>query len=56
MSSRGPDDKVYNENEELRQKVARGNTILYVHDTECNKVEYDGVIFALRKFTGNFII
>jgi len=50
--SRGPDDKVYNANKELREKVARGNSILLINDLESNKTEYDNIIFALRKFTG----
>merc|ERR1712002_604716 len=50
--SKGPDDKVYNANKELREKVARGNSILYINDSESNKTEYDCIIFALRKFTG----
>ena len=52
VHSRGPDDKVYNAHEALRQKVARGNSILYIHNTENNSIKYDGVVFALRKFTG----
>ena len=51
--SKGPDDKLYNERQDLREKVARGNTILYVHNLETNVMHYDGVVFALRKFTGN---
>ena len=42
--------------QELREKVARGNTILYMNDTAAAKgtssVTHDNVIFALRKFTG----
>ena len=49
---REPDDKLYNTHEVLRHKVARGNTILYVHDTEKNLLSYHCVVFALRKFTG----
>ena len=40
--------------QELREKVARGNTILYMNDTAAKgtSVTHDNVIFALRKFTG----
>ena len=51
--SKGPDDKLYNERQDLRENVARGNTILYIHNQETNDMHYDGVVFALRKFTGN---
>ena len=51
-SNRRPDDKVYNAHEYLRKNVARGNSVLYIHNLETNEVQYDGVIFALRKFTG----
>ena len=50
--SKGPDDKLYNERQDLRENVARGNTILYIHNQETNVMHYDGVVFALRKFTG----
>ena len=45
----------------MREKVARGNTILYMNDTSAtsagaghkgSSVTHDNVIFALRKFTG----
>ena len=42
----------YNAHKELREKVARGNSVLQIHDVEKNKTEYDCIIFALRKFTG----
>ena len=50
--SHGPDDKIYNNNPDIRDKVARGNTVLEIHDTVANTVTHDMVIFALRKFTG----
>ena len=50
--SKGPDDKVYNANKDLREKVARGNSVLYINDLESNTIEQDCIIFALRKFTG----
>jgi len=51
---RGPDDALYNKSQELREKVARGNTILYMRDSgePGSKPVHDNVIFALRKFTG----
>lgn len=52
VSSRGPDDTVYNQNEDLRHNVARGNSVLYLNDLDEGKTSHDGVIFALRKFTG----
>lgn len=52
VSSRGPDDKLYNASPELRQHVARGNTVMYLNDMEQNEVTHDAIIFALRKFTG----
>ena len=52
----GPDDKIYNSNPEIRDKVARGNTVLELHNSKCNsntnKTEHDMVVFALKKFTG----
>jgi len=50
--SKGPDDKVYNGNKDLREKVARGNSVLYINDLESKTIEQDCIIFALRKFTG----
>ena len=50
--SKGPDDKVYNANKDLREKVARGNSVLYINDLESKTIEQDCIIFALRKFTG----
>jgi len=54
VESRGPDDKVYNSNPEIREKIARGNCVLSY--TNCNasndEQTMDMVTFALRKFTG----
>ena len=50
--SHGPDDKIYNSNPEIRDKVARGNTVLELHNSADNKTEHDMVVFALKKFTG----
>ena len=30
----GPDDAVYNKHAELREKIARGNTVMYFNDME----------------------
>ena len=51
---RGPDDALYNKSQELREKVARGNTVLYSRDAAepGSSAVHDNVIFALRKFTG----
>ena len=48
--SRGPDDKVYDDNSDIRAKVARGNCVLE-RNVNKNKT-YDLVVYALRKFTG----
>ena len=32
--------------------MARGNSVLYLHDLESKSVTQDGIIFALKKFTG----
>jgi len=47
---RVPDDALYNQNPELRLKVARGNTVVIFREN--GKILHDGVVFALRKFTG----
>jgi len=50
VQSKGPDDEVYDKYEDIRARVARGNTIL---ERNLNgKKEYDLVIYALRKFSG----
>ncbi len=50
VQSKGPDDTVFDKYEDIRSKVARGNTILErnVH----GRKEYDLIIYALRKFSG----
>ena len=47
-----PDDKIYNNNDDIRDKVARGNTVLEIRNNVTNTNEFDMVIFALKKFTG----
>ena len=48
----GPDDKIYNSSPEIRDKVARGNTVLELHKSATNETSHDMVVFALKKFTG----
>ena len=48
----GPDDALYNSSAELRDRIARGNTVLRMEETRTGKTSLDMVIFALKKFTG----
>ena len=48
----GPDDKIYNSSPEIRDKVARGNTVLELHHEATQQTKHDMVVFALKKFTG----
>ena len=48
----GPDDALYNSSAELRDRIARGNTVLRMEDPRSGRVTLDMVIFALKKFTG----
>ena len=48
----GPDDKIYNSSPEIRDKVARGNTVLELHHEATQQTQHDMVVFALKKFTG----
>jgi hypothetical protein len=52
MNSHGPDDKIYNNDAEIRDKVARGNTVMEIHSTTTGQTNHDMVVFALKKFTG----
>ncbi|OWA50535.1 hypothetical protein BV898_15048 [Hypsibius exemplaris] len=52
VSSKGPDDKVYDKSEDFRQCVARGNCILEMKNKKTGEYSADCVIFALKKFTG----
>jgi hypothetical protein len=36
----------------FRDKVARGNSVFYLQDLETKCASHDGIIFALKKFTG----
>ncbi|XP_025115189.1 uncharacterized protein LOC112576733 [Pomacea canaliculata] len=50
VSSRGPDDAVYDASQQIRQRVARGNCFLRI-----DKGLYKGsrlILFGLKKFTG----
>jgi len=42
----------YNGSGELRDRIARGNTVLRLEDRRTGSTRLDMVIFALRKFTG----
>jgi len=48
----GPDDAMYNSSAELRERIARGDTVLQLEDVRTGKVSKDMVTFALKKFTG----
>jgi len=48
----GPDDKVYNNDAEIRNRIARGNTVMEIHQSSSGKTTLDMVVFALKKFTG----
>lgn len=50
IKSRGPDDRIYDRNEDLRAKIARGNSILEYEEN--GTVVYKLLIYAFRKFTG----
>lgn len=50
IKSKGPDDRIYDRNEDFRSKIARGNSILEYQDNGTSV--YKLVIYALRKFTG----
>lgn len=48
FSKYGPDDKIYDNNEKIRHRVARGNAFLVLEENKgpiCT-------VFALKKFTG----
>ncbi|CAF0716229.1 unnamed protein product [Brachionus calyciflorus] len=50
VECRGPDDKIYDSNAEIRARIARGNTILEINNNGTKN--YKLIIYALRKFTG----
>lgn len=52
VHSRGPDDKVYDANPKFRRRVARGNCVMELRDSQSCDTYADCVIFALKKFTG----
>ena len=41
---RAPDDALYNAHADLRENVARGNTVLYLHDKDTNTITYHNVV------------
>ncbi|CAH1780214.1 unnamed protein product [Owenia fusiformis] len=50
FTHRGPDDDIYDNNKDIRDKVARGNCFLSIHSGENRRTRC--VIYALKKFTG----
>eukprot|EP00095_Tigriopus_kingsejongensis_P002818 maker-scaffold80_size398941-snap-gene-1.9 protein:Tk02818 transcript:maker-scaffold80_size398941-snap-gene-1.9-mRNA-1 annotation:"hypothetical protein BRAFLDRAFT_126791" len=49
---RVPDDAMYNQHADLREHIARGNTVWHLQDSAGGQISQDQVIFALKKFTG----
>ena len=52
VASRGPDDKIYDQNSLYRKRVARGNCVMKLQNQQDQSSQTDCVIFALKKFTG----
>ena len=52
VSCRGPDDKLYDKDEELRRRLPRGCTLIQCQLKDEAKPRLDFVLFALRKFSG----
>lgn len=50
VQSKGPDDAVFNNNSDIRARIARGNTVL--ERTINGQKQYELILFALRKFSG----
>ncbi|CAL4058686.1 unnamed protein product [Meganyctiphanes norvegica] len=51
VAGRGPDDKIYNRNEDIRQMISRGTTLMSWKDSN-NEDILDTVLYANKKFTG----
>ncbi|XP_047470714.1 uncharacterized protein LOC125026359 [Penaeus chinensis] len=49
VKSRGPDDKIYKNNPEIRSMVPRGLTLIHLHGHE---KKYEVILYANKKFTG----
>ena len=52
ISCRGPDDKLYDRDEQLRQRLPRGCTLLQCRVKGEAQPRLDFALFALRKFSG----
>jgi len=52
ISCRGPDDKLYDRDEQLRQRLPRGCTLIQCRLKDEAQPRLDFALFALRKFSG----
>jgi hypothetical protein len=52
VSCRGPDDKLYDRDEQLRQRLPRGCTLIQCQLKDEAQPRLDFGLFALRKFSG----
>jgi len=52
ISCRGPDDKLYDRDEQYRQRLPRGCTLIECRVKNEAQVRLDFALFALRKFSG----
>lgn len=52
VSCRGPDDKLYDKDEELRRRLPRGCTLIRCQVKGESQPRLDFGLFALRKFSG----
>jgi hypothetical protein len=52
VSCRGPDDKLYDKDEQLRQRLPRGCTLIQCQLKDEAQPRLDFGLFALRKFSG----
>ncbi|CAF1331444.1 unnamed protein product [Adineta steineri] len=52
VSCRGPDDKLYDKDEQLRQRLPRGCTLIQCRLKDEGQPRLDFGLFALRKFSG----
>ncbi|CAF0805884.1 unnamed protein product [Adineta ricciae] len=52
ISCRGPDDKLYDRDAQLRQRLPRGCTLMQCRLKDEAQPRLDFVVFALRKFSG----
>ena len=52
ISCRGPDDKLYDRDEQYRQRLPRGCTLIECRMKDETQPRLDFALFALRKFSG----